>query len=88
MPKPGRATYAAVAAKISLRFALVKPVIHNENITVNPAMAPNLALMLEISYSTTTGAMIRMAAKIVAITETALTIFLELYSTESEWDPG
>jgi hypothetical protein len=47
-------------------------------------MVPNLARVFEISYKTTTGAMIRIAAKPVAITETALMIFLELYSTESD----
>jgi hypothetical protein len=49
MKKRGARTYAAVAAKISLRFAVVKNVIHNENTIVNPAIAPNLARMLEIS---------------------------------------
>ena len=73
--------YAAVAAKMSLRFAFVKPAMHNENTTVNPAMIPNLARMLEISYNITTGTMSITAAKSVEISEAALAIFLELYST-------
>jgi hypothetical protein len=64
--------YAAVAAKISLRFAFVKPAM------------PNLARMLEISYNITTGAISITAAKIVEISEAALAIFLELYSTYSD----
>jgi hypothetical protein len=79
-----RFAYAAVAAKISLRFAFVKPAMHNENTTVNPAMIPNLARMLEISYNITTGAISITAAKIVEISEAALAIFLELYSTYSD----
>jgi hypothetical protein len=58
--------------------------MHNENTTVNPAMIPNLARMLEISYNITTGAISITAAKIVEINEAALAIFLELYSTYSD----
>jgi hypothetical protein len=58
--------------------------MHNENTTVNPAMIPNLARMLEISYNITTGAISITAAKIVEISEAALAIFLELYSTYSD----
>jgi len=58
--------------------------MHSENTTVNPAMIPNLARMLEISYNITTGAISMTAAKIVEISEAALAIFLELYSTYSD----
>jgi hypothetical protein len=53
--------------------------MQNENITVNPAITPNLARMLEISYNITTGVISITAAKIVEISEAALSIFLELY---------
>jgi hypothetical protein len=58
--------------------------MHNENTTVNPAMIPNLARMLEISYNITTGAMSITAAQIVEIIDAALAIFLELYLTYSD----
>ena len=58
--------------------------MHNENTTVNAAMIPNLARMFEISYNITTGAMSITAAKIVEISEAALAILLELYSTYSD----
>jgi hypothetical protein len=58
--------------------------MHNENTTVNPAMIPNLARMLEISYNITTGAMSITPAQIVEIIDAALAIFLELYLTYSD----
>jgi hypothetical protein len=76
--------YAAVAAKISLRFAFVKPAMHSENTAVNPAIIPNLARMFEISYNTTTGAISITAATMVEISEATLAIFLVLYSTCSD----
>lgn len=43
-------TYAAVAAKISLRLAFVNLVMHKENSTVKQAMTPKRASIEVISY--------------------------------------
>lgn len=68
------AAKAAVAANISVLFALVSLVMHKENSTVNADMSPSLALIELISSSTTTGATISKAASAVASIEATLRI--------------